>query len=245
MGGQAVRDFGGFAIFVAIGLASCNILRHRHLAGDGKGEPMRSIRCAVCAALALGALLSGWAAADPVIYNTGVNSAGAVLPDNSVDPHYTVSPGSLAVVFSSLSATPPSDTSSAWIKANSDFGPGSYLFQTSFTWPVAETITIEGQWSGYVAGLDIALNSISNGATTPNPGYTAWHSFSITAPANAGANTLDFRTYRDFGDDPNTGLRVEIFSVAPAPEPAGLALLGIAAALASARPRRCEGSRGI
>ena len=172
--------------------------------------------------------------ADPVIFNTGVNSSAAVLPDNSVDPHWTISPGNPALVQSSISATPPSDTLSAWIRPNSNFGPGSYLAETTFTWPRVETITIDGQWAAMVSGLDVRINGVSTGATTANPGNTAWTPLHVTGTSIAGTNTLDFVPFQQSGVGP--ALRVEITSVTP--EPTGAAIIASLAAGALLRRRR-------
>jgi MYXO-CTERM domain-containing protein len=164
-------------------------------------------------------------AAPPVIFNTGVDSTGAVLPDGTVDPHYIVGPGTTVLVNSALSPTPPADTLSAWIMPATNFGAGSYLYSTTFVESTPGSITVNGQWAAYVTGLDISLNGVSSGDTTPNPGFTNWTPFSITGTAIAGTNTLDFRASEDPRFSPNTGIRVEISSVTP--EPAGLALLGL------------------
>ena len=199
-----------------------------------------SFRHSAWVVLLLGAFQASRAEATPVIYNTGVDALGNVLPDNSPDPHYTgAGPSTIYVGSSSLSATPPADTVSNWIRPATNFGPGSYLVETTFAWPTAQQITITGQWAAYAGGSDIVLNGVSNNGNLGEPGFTAWHPFSITGNAVAGTNMLDFRTFEDpanFGT--NVGLRVEIASVAATPEPASAAIGCIAASGLISRRRR-------
>lgn len=184
------------------------------------------------AALALLLFVAGAAHADPIIWNTGINSSGAVAPDLSLEQHYTVTPGGPAQVDSSLSATPGSNTTSVWIRPNSNLGPGTYFYETTFTWPAASPITITGQWAAYASGADIRLNGISTGDSIADPGYLAWHPFTITGNALTGTNSLAFLPASAGGP---TGLRVEIFSVVP--EPASLGWVGCVCFAAAMRRR--------
>ena len=96
---------------------------------------------------------------------------------------------------------------------------------------------ITGQWAAYVSGVDMRINGVSGGNTTPNPGYTAWNPFTITGTAVPGNNTFDISVGEAFGN-PTVGLRLEIFSVFP--EPTAPLLLGLGATLLSRRRRRSK-----
>jgi len=186
---------------------------------------MNSFRMSAFAAIAFSAFFIVHVHAAPIIYNTGVDANGVVLPDGSFDPHYV---GFTPIVDSQVSATPPTDTISAWIRPSTNLGPGSYTFETNFTMPSAGPVTITGQWAAYASGVDMRINGVSGGNTTPNPGYTAWNPFTITGTAVAGNNTFDISVGEAFGN-PTVGLRLEIFSVVP--EPTAPLLLGLGATL--------------
>ena len=171
----------------------------------------------------------------PLIFNTGTDASNAVLPDSSIDPHYVLFAGGPAITQSSLSITPAADTLSTWIRPNSNLGPGSYTYETTFTMAAPGPITITGQWAAYAVGVDMRINNVSTGAAISDPAYAAWHPFSASGNAVAGSNTLDFVVAEDFGNA-NTGLRVEISSVTP--EPASLGFLGLIGTSLLARRRR-------
>lgn len=171
------------------------------------------------------------------IFSTGVDASGAVLPDNSQDPHYTVNVagGAQGIVDSSLSASPPADSVSAWIRPYNYFGPGSYPTETTFVADSEGPITITGRWAAYLAGLSISLNGVSSGDfPTPTPGNADWTPFSITGTTTVGVNTLFFNPYSD--GNPPVGVRIEIISV-EVPEP-GSAWLGCVAGLLLIQKRR-------
>jgi hypothetical protein len=185
---------------------------------------MKSVRICACTSMVLLAFVTARVEAAPIIiYNTGVDATGAVLPDGSADPHYI---GFSPVVDSTVSATPAADSISAWIRLSDNRGAGGYTIETNFTMPAAGPITINGQWSAYVSGLDMRINGVSGGNSIDKPGYTDWHPFSISGTAVAGNNTFDVSFAEDFGN-PTTGVRVEIFSVVP--EPAAPVLLALGA----------------
>jgi hypothetical protein len=168
------------------------------------------------------------------IFNTGTTAGDTTAADGSGDLHYIVGPGGpTAPVNSGLSATPAADGLSAWIQPTTNLGPGSYDYETTFTDTVAEPITITGQWAAYASGVDIRMNGVSSGQTIANPGYTAWHPFTLSGTTLIGTNTLDFYPASAGGA---TGVRVEILSVVP--EPASLTLLALAPLGVLVRRRR-------
>jgi hypothetical protein len=189
---------------------------------------MSSFRLCACTAVALAAFLCARVDAAIIIYNTGVDASGVRLPDGTFDPHWV----GLTPIVDTISATPAADTISAWIRPSNNLGPGSYTYETNFTMPAAGPITIDGQWAAYAVGLDMRINGVSGGNSIPDPGYTAWHPFSISGIAVAGNNTFDVIVAEDFGNA-TTGVRVEISSVVP--EPAAPLLLALGAAVLSRR----------
>src|SRR5450432_2209796 len=163
-----------------------------------------------------------------VIFNTGVNSLGQVLPDGSPDQHYVgAGPSFTPVVHSNVSATPAPDTLSAWLAPSPNVGAGSYTYQNTFSVLATDVgnITITGQWSAAASGVDISLNNVSSGQSIADPGNLAWHPFTISGPVTLGNNQLNFIAGENF-TTATTGLRVEIISITT--ERASLALIGIA-----------------
>lgn len=194
-------------------------------------------------ALAVAAWVAGWtglAGAAPLIFNTGVDSTGAVVADGTPESHYNGT-GGTPTVNSTISATPAPDAASAWILPN-ELGPGGYALETTFKTDAAEAMTITGRWAAMSQGLYINFNGNYADPGTIADGDTSWHEFTVTATtlsyAELGAsNYLTFYIYHPQAGTP-LGLRVEITSVTAVPEP-GLAVLAApAAAMALARRRR-------
>lgn len=197
------------------------------------------------------------------LFNTGVDSSGTVLPDQTLDTHYTVvaGPDGANPLYSMTAAafplpTPgdptgpwlPNDAVSAWVSENlSSYGyggegMGAFHNVTSFTSPNAGTVTIKGQWSTDDSGSDIVVNettpgNASTGTSTGNTagGFSAWYPFTIVEPVVAGKNYLDF--IQVDGGSPG-GVRVEFTSASVTPEPASLSLLGLGGLSLLARRRR-------
>ena len=166
-------------------------------------------------------------------------------------------------VFPEGGSSPWNDNTDAarWITPsvvleNDDFSehaPGEYIYRTEFYLDetgflarIFASINIEGRWSTDNAGTDIRLNMNSTGNTSDK--YSRWSYFSIDASLaddygffKPGWNTLDFVVF-NYDDVANpTGLLVEIAdasAVAPVPEPASMALLGIGIVGLVARKRR-------
>ena len=172
----------------------------------------------------------GASAATLLVYNTGVDDQGVVLPGGSVDPHYTLiqSPdptykGPNAIVTTEIAQgywLSQSDTSK-WIAPTPNQSypgatpcneQGTYVWRTTFTLSAAEVASfkLNGGWAADNSGPDVRLNDNSLGISTPS--YSVLNPFTIESGFVAGTNTLDFEV-KDIGC-PN-GLRVELSVVTP------------------------------
>jgi len=184
------------------------------------------------------------------LFNTGVDSVGAVLPDGTIsDPHYlliSVPPDSTAETLIRTSAggfpIPPyidDNALSSWIGPNNDGqlnGPsGTYIYRTTFdlTGFDPNTASITGQWSTDDDGVDICINNVNVclGYTTS---WNTFSPFSINSGFVEGINTLYFKVDNQYGVVPGlppgwnpTALRVELTGTAsPVPVPAAVWLFG-------------------
>jgi RHS repeat-associated protein len=147
------------------------------------------------------------------LFDTGVDSAGNVLGDGVVDPHYTLTsfpsgavPPATTVV-NQYYGWLPNTTTSRWIGPDTSGanGPsGDYTFETTFTIPSGLSIaSITGTWITDDNGVDILINGHSTKNTTV---YDTATNFSISSGFVVGTNTLDFIV--DNGPQ-NVGLQVE------------------------------------
>lgn len=181
------------------------------------------------------------------IYNTGVDATGAVLADGTVDSNYVITASvdgpSTETAKSSASGFPippwlGDNSVSRWIGETAGYpslneGTGLFNNQTTFTSPIAGTVTIVGQWATDNAGSDILINGVSTGATSS--GFSAFAPFTITAPVVVGVNTLDLVQTNAGGPG---GVRAEFSSASVTPEPASLSLLGLGGLSLLARRRK-------
>lgn len=69
-------------------------------------------------------------------------------------------------------------------------------------------VRVVGSWAVDNTGLDILVNGVSTGITSP--GFGSYVSFTITSGLLAGANTLDFRINNAPATPNPTGLRVNL-----------------------------------
>ena len=155
------------------------------------------------------------------LYNTGVDNAGATLPDGTTpDLHYTLTaPGdtNVTLVRTSAGGFPilpvgpyvGDDSLSTWIGPNNAHDlngpPGLYTYQTTFDLTGFNPLTasITGQWTTDNEGRGILLNGVDTGTgnsiafgSSGNYSFESWHTFTITGtithPFLPGVNTLDF-----------------------------------------------------
>jgi uncharacterized repeat protein (TIGR01451 family) len=158
------------------------------------------------------------------LFNTGATAEG------SVDPHYTLIqsadpafPGPNAfVALTTGYPLPgpwiPNNATSKWIAPQADQSGGNasglYIFRTTFdlTGLNPSTAVITGQWTTDNNGVDILINGVSTGFTTPFEAFSqGFFPFTINSGFVAGINTLDFVVNN--GGLP-IGLRVEMSGAA-------------------------------
>ena len=168
----------------------------------------------------------------PGLFNTGVNSSGAPLSDDAVDPHYRITFGgtdAFAATESGGFPIPPwlgSNSMSAWISPSRDtqglsdgLGTYNYRYETTFdlTGFNPTTARLSGRWATDNQGVDILINGASTGQ--PNTAqFASWTPFQITSGFVPGINRLTFivnngSSGAPAGSDP-TGLRAEVWGAA-------------------------------
>jgi hypothetical protein len=195
------------------------------------------IRRSVLFALGLAAVLTAsqaQAGSITGLFSTGVDAGGVPLPDGAADPHYTLtSPadptvGPSAFAVSGHFPIPPwvANTATAeWIEPKaSEPIDGAYNYTTHFTVVGDTAVAITGKLSADDILVDVLLNGVSLGITTPDHSFTSLHPFSIKSGFVVGDNTLEFLTMNVHAVV--TGLIVDMRGTA-VPEPASLAMFGI------------------
>jgi hypothetical protein len=169
-----------------------------------------------------------------VVFGTGVDDNGALMPNGSTDLHYilaqSVDPafqGPDAVVVDDslypIVAGPwvASGPRSKWIapqgnQATGNLG-GDYTYQTfpDLTGYDVNLVTIVGKWGVDNTGVDILVNGASTGITSPSFNTLVPFTITVTNGLIAGPNTLDFKI-NNAGTDANpTALRVDLDVVVP------------------------------
>lgn len=185
--------------------------------------------------------LSGVGAESINLFNTGVDSFGVPLPDNSIDPHYsitfpTAAPGIVAAASGGWPIPPwlGDNTTSAWVTPATDTrGPHDKVYHYTTTFDLTgmdpSSAFISGQWAGDDGGVGGLSDIILNGNSTLQfpEHFISWTSFSLNSGFISGINTLSFQI-KNYGGGP-TGIRVEMRGKANGVPEAGSAmvLLGI------------------
>jgi hypothetical protein len=140
------------------------------------------------------------------LFTTGVDSAGHVLGLGVADPHYIgtdgAHPRSSAVTVTSIPGSyVPNNSTSLWEWENANGQPTNVtrIFQTTFdlTGFDPSTAIIHGTWATDNFGLNILINGVSTGQTSP--GFSSFTSFTISPGFVLGLNTIDF-VVQDVGD---------------------------------------------
>jgi len=182
---------------------------------------------ALCAAWACGGVLCA-SANTLLVFGTGVDGSGNVLPGGSVDPHYSFADlGSPGIVYSASSQWYqwlPNDAQSGWIgfKDSGDTQPyATHDIETTFDLAGYDsaTATLAGSWvadqngSLYLNGQLVQTVADGNWDWTDGNNPT---SFNITSGFLPGVNTLDFQVTFPDGFD---GLRVEPMTLTANPIP--------------------------
>lgn len=196
------------------------------------------------------------------LYNTGVNSNGLSLANGAIDQHWLVNPtGENTETPANTQPTaatsafgfpiPPwlgDDHKSDWIAPNASLmgpnapdGTAGFIYSTTFDVSSAGTITISGGAGADNGVLDVQINNGPLQAFSNPSGFEALDPFSITASVSGGVNTISFYVQNGANEgagDGLTGFRAEFANAAP--EPASLAIWGVAIAggLLVARRRR-------
>jgi hypothetical protein len=159
-----------------------------------------------------------------VIFGTGVDGAN-LAANGSIDLNYILAasadtnyPGTDAIVVDDTTAPIPpwlsSGPKSKWIapRAEQNIGnePGNYTYQTFFDLSGYNTtqVRLVGQWAVDNTGIDILVNGVSTGITSP--GFTSFTPFVINTGFIAGLNTLDFIVNNGSPGVNPAGLRVDL-----------------------------------
>jgi hypothetical protein len=171
------------------------------------------------------------------LFNTGVSDILSPLTNGASDSHYTVTGptgGPTPIVATSAHGFPippwvGDDTASAWIAPtdSTNGNSGTYVYSTTFTAAASGLATINGFLADDNALTGVFINGVPG--TFVDNAFTAWGTFSVTAPVTAGLNTLSFDVVNFPPDQNPTGFRVEMSeaSLAAVPEPGTLVLAGI------------------
>lgn len=175
----------------------------------------------------------------PGVYNTGVDNAGAALPDGSVDPHYALirnpdSASTQALVEDSTAfpivAGPwlANTAASKWIgprlntvaAAGAADAGGDYVYRlvVDLTGFDPATMRVRGDWATDNAGVNIFVNGTATGLANLNP-FSVLTPFAVVAGFRAGPNTIDFRVNN--ASPGYTGLRIENLRGIAVPLPPG------------------------
>lgn len=164
-----------------------------------------------------------------IVFGTGVDANGQLLPPGAVDPHYILSesadggnPGPDAFVVNDgwpiqAGVWLLNGPRSKWISVRPEQGtlyavPGNYTFQTTFdlTGQEVNKVRILGAWAVDNSGVDLLLNGVSVGSLASGFGSFTTFTLAATNGLVAGSNTLDFRVNNGGDTDSPFGLRVDL-----------------------------------
>ena len=166
------------------------------------------------------------------LYNTGLSASFEELESGADDPHYAVVAGPagsgsdwVGCSSSSWVDCQGTEPDSQWLTLNSL--PGQLTIRTTFTIlpeAVLSSVVLSGRWSSQNATLDIRVNGVSTGQTSPANGADVWHALEVDQADFPGAfahgvNTLDFVVDNEAVV---AGLRTDDLAVEALPEPSAV-----------------------
>jgi subtilisin-like proprotein convertase family protein len=161
------------------------------------------------------------------LFDTGVDSAGALLLGGAVDLHYQLVansypsvPGPNAYVVNPRLPWAANGPTSQWVgpgAGRTSFGPfADYTYQTTFDLRGLDpsVAQISGQWMLDGGGLEIDLNGQNTGAAVMAGSLTGWQPFTITSGLVSGLNTLGFKVHQTGLAFSPADLRLELSATA-------------------------------
>jgi hypothetical protein len=172
------------------------------------------------------------------LFDTGVGTNCAVLPDGGQDPHYliTVNPDGASLIpgivhdstvfpivagpwlannaVSKWISPQFNSSGSAGLNIDAGAGPGVYVYRTTFnlTGFDLSTVRITGNWATDNLGVEVRVNGTIVAGLTNSAQFVTFTPFQITSSNAAfvtGSNTLEFRVQNQDATAGYTGLRVE------------------------------------
>jgi hypothetical protein len=158
-----------------------------------------------------------------LLFNTGMDTNGVVLPSDATDPHYSLTTNPNGASSTAFVVTPlpvgwrTNTPTSQWIgpTTNGVGVGGTYDYQLTFNVPCSNNAVVTGQWAVDNNGTILLNGNPAPVATLTGGGsgnFTTWHPFAITTGLVAGQNSLEFYV-TNVGANP-TGLRVELSGTA-------------------------------
>ncbi len=167
---------------------------YRYIVANAFGSATSSV-----ARVTVGAIFSG-------LHPTGVGPDGVLLPDDAIDPHYTIWASADALYLGPDMYAPAgvadytgNDDHSRWITPGPTLGGvrGVYTYRTTFTLDSTEPANASLRASVLSGGaLTVRLNGQPTGVANLTPAFPGPHrdlfNFTLTSGFVAGLNTLDF-----------------------------------------------------